>query len=183
MLSENEFWCRVWVALFATSHGKSACDGIAGVVKKITAKARPQRSLENQILTPQDMYTFCKENFGEKISFSYFQWRNREEKILATRFQNARLIPGTQKLYQIIPTSNGRVKIYETPNPNEGEEKIQKKMWFKIWFTQNVETMSFVNMMTKFGWHSSALTVKSLMILKLNCCIRVDIINIIAILK
>ena len=38
--------------------------------------------------------------------------------------------------------------------------------------------MSFVNMMTKFGWDSSALTI--LMILKLNFCIQVDIINIIA---
>ena len=28
---------------FATSHGKSACDGIGGVVKRITAKASLQR--------------------------------------------------------------------------------------------------------------------------------------------
>ena len=35
----------------------------------MTAKARLQRPFENQILTPQDMYTFCIENFGEKISF------------------------------------------------------------------------------------------------------------------
>ena len=54
---------------FATSHGKSACDGIGGVVKKMIAKARLQRSFENQILTPQDLYTFSMENFGEKISF------------------------------------------------------------------------------------------------------------------
>ena len=43
---------------FATSHGKSACDGIGEVVKKITAKAKLQRPFENQIFTPQDMYTF-----------------------------------------------------------------------------------------------------------------------------
>ena len=46
------------------------CTGIAGMVKKMTAKAGLQRPFENQILTPQDMYAFCKENFGEKISFS-----------------------------------------------------------------------------------------------------------------
>ena len=51
---------------FATSHGKSACDGIGGVVKRVTAKASLQRPFENQILTPQDMYKFCKENFAEK---------------------------------------------------------------------------------------------------------------------
>ena len=54
---------------FATSHGKSACNGIGGVVKKMTAKARLQRPFENKISTPQDMYTFCKENFEGKISF------------------------------------------------------------------------------------------------------------------
>ena len=102
---------------------------------------------------------------------------------MATRFQNTLLIPGAQKLHKIIPAGNGRVKIYETSNADEGEERIQKKMWFKICFTQNLDTMSFANMMTKLGWHLSALTMKSLMILKLNWNIRVDIINIIAILK
>ena len=52
--------------VIATSHGKSVCDGIGGVVKRMTAKTSQQRSFENQILTPQNMYTFCKENFGEK---------------------------------------------------------------------------------------------------------------------
>ena len=65
----------------------------------------------------------------------------------------------------------------------ELHKRIQKKMWFKICFTQNLETMLFVKMMTKNEWHASALTMKSLMILKLNCFIQVDIINIIAILK
>ena len=54
---------------FVTSHGKSACDGMGGVVKKMTAKARLQRSFQNQILTSQNTYTFCKKNFGGKISF------------------------------------------------------------------------------------------------------------------
>ena len=110
-----------------------------------------------------------------------------KEKFLTTRFQNTLFIPGTQKLHKIIPAGNGRVKSIKhkmlTKERKELHERIQKKMWFKICFTQILETMPFVNMMTNFGWHSSALTMESLMILKLNCCIRVDIINIIAILK
>ena len=35
---------------FPTSHGKSPCDGIGGVVKRHVAKRSLQRSLENQIL-------------------------------------------------------------------------------------------------------------------------------------
>ena len=96
---------------FSTSQGKRACDGIGGEVKKMTAKARLQRPFENQILTPQDMYIFCKENFGEKISFFYTSSEEIEkEKFLATKFQNAPLIIGTQKLHKIIPAGNGRVK-------------------------------------------------------------------------
>ena len=73
--------------VFATSHGKSACDGIGGVMKKMTAEAKLQRPFENQILTPQDMYTFCKGNFGEKSSFFYTSSEEveKKEKLLATR--------------------------------------------------------------------------------------------------
>ena len=65
---------------FATSRGKSACDGIGGVMKKMTAKARLQKPFENQILTLQDMCTFCKKNFGEKISFFYTSSEEIEER-------------------------------------------------------------------------------------------------------
>ena len=46
---------------------------------------------------------------------------------MATRFQNALSIPGTQKLHKIIPAGNGRVKIYKTSNADEGEERITQK--------------------------------------------------------
>ena len=38
-----------WI-FFATSHGKSPCDGIGAVVKLHTAKRSSQRPLNNQIL-------------------------------------------------------------------------------------------------------------------------------------
>ena len=46
---------------FATSHGKRVCDDIGGMVKRLTAKASLQRPVNKQILTPQDMFDFCKE--------------------------------------------------------------------------------------------------------------------------
>ena len=36
---------------FATSHGKSPCDGIGGTVKRLTTRASLQRPISNQILT------------------------------------------------------------------------------------------------------------------------------------
>ena len=37
-------------SFFATSHGKSPCDGIGGTVKRLVARASLQRPLDNQIL-------------------------------------------------------------------------------------------------------------------------------------
>ena len=64
-------------------------------MKKMSAKARLQRPFENQILTSQDMYTFCKDNFGEEISFfcTSSEEIEEKEKFLATIFQNVLLIP------------------------------------------------------------------------------------------
>ena len=49
---------------FATSHGKTACDGIEGTAKRLTLKASLQRPVHNQIITPRDMFSFCSENIS-----------------------------------------------------------------------------------------------------------------------
>ena len=46
----------------------------------MTAKTTLQRSFENQVLTPQDIHTFCIEDFGEKITFFYTFSEEIEEK-------------------------------------------------------------------------------------------------------
>ena len=48
----------VW-NFFATSHGKSPCNGIGGTVKRVTARASLQRPKEGQILSPIQMFNFC----------------------------------------------------------------------------------------------------------------------------
>ena len=71
------------------------------------------------------VYIFRKK-FGEKVSFFYTSGEKikKKEKILATKFQNALSIPGTQKFHKIIPVSNSSVKIYEMSDADEGEERI-----------------------------------------------------------
>ena len=83
--------------IFATSHGKSPCDGIGGTVKRLTARASLQRPLTDQILSADAMFRFCKESI-EGISF-YFISREtmapvREE--LAERFSCGSTVPGTR---------------------------------------------------------------------------------------
>ena len=47
---------------FATSHGKSPCDGIGGTIKREAAKASLRAAITNQILTPQDLFTWVQKN-------------------------------------------------------------------------------------------------------------------------
>ena len=46
---------------FATSHGKSPCDGIRGTVKIVTARASLQKTTSGHILIAEQMFKFCKE--------------------------------------------------------------------------------------------------------------------------
>lgn len=45
---------------FATSHGKSACDGVGGTVKRLAARASLQRPYKG--LTPHELFTWAEKN-------------------------------------------------------------------------------------------------------------------------
>ena len=47
-------WC-----FFATSHGKSPCDGVEGTVKRVVAQASHQWPLNDQIITFSVFFKFC----------------------------------------------------------------------------------------------------------------------------
>ena len=49
--------------LFATAHGKSACDGLGGTIKSLAAKASLQRPYDEQISNPQKLYVWATSNF------------------------------------------------------------------------------------------------------------------------
>jgi hypothetical protein len=50
------------VAFFATSHGKSPCDGIGGTMKQLVARAILQAATTDQILTSQQLYEWAVTN-------------------------------------------------------------------------------------------------------------------------
>ncbi|KAK2711266.1 hypothetical protein QYM36_012450 [Artemia franciscana] len=66
----EDFGRKAEHSFFATSHGKSICDGLEGTVKRILKKASLQLSDENQIKTATAVYDFCKVNI-EKINFHF----------------------------------------------------------------------------------------------------------------
>ncbi|KAL5515849.1 hypothetical protein EMCRGX_G001083 [Ephydatia muelleri] len=97
---------------FATSHGKSPADGIAGTVKRTAAKASLQRPFEDQILTPLKLYEFVLQNIkGIHFAYSTLKDHEQEAKILAERFKYCRTVPGTRSFHSFIPLSTSSVNV------------------------------------------------------------------------
>ena len=99
---------------FATSHGKGACDGLGGTVKRSAARASLQRPVENQILTPLDLFHYCRDSITSIKSF--FVSAAEVElvaKELEQRFSLAKPITGTQKFHQFIPLTEGFMGVSE----------------------------------------------------------------------
>ena len=99
---------------FATSHGKTACDGIGGTAKRLTLKASLQCPVSNQIINPRDMFSFCSEN----ISGIQFYFVSKEavleaEASLEERFRTSRTIKGTQRYHRYIPQSTSTLAGHE----------------------------------------------------------------------
>lgn len=101
---EQDFGLKAEWNFFATSHGKSACDGIGAVIKRAAYKASLQRSVSNHILTPNDLFKFAaKEVTGIKIFFTSTESICITSKKLDKRFSNTQTVKGTHSFHKIIP--------------------------------------------------------------------------------
>ena len=109
---EKDFEVPAEWHFFATSHGKSPADGIAGTVKRTAAKASLQRPYEDQILTPIKLYEFVSQNI-KGIHFAYSTLKDHEEeaKILVERFKYSRTVPGTRSYHSFVPISISSVDV------------------------------------------------------------------------
>ena len=96
----------------ATSHGKGACDGVGGTVKRLAAKASLQRPYEDQIMTPPQLFEWASENVPKTV-FNYCSTHENEEikNSLEERFQNSRTIPGTRKLHSFVPLLRDTLQV------------------------------------------------------------------------
>lgn len=108
-----------WI-FFATSHGKSPCDGIGGTVKRTTAKASLQRTTSEQILTVDAMYAFFKAQI-KSIEFILIEKETmialRES--LIKRFETAVTVPGARSYHHYAPTSETSISFKRTSEDTE----------------------------------------------------------------
>ena len=90
----------------ATSHGKGACHGLGGTVKRLATKASLQSPYEDQIMTPFHLYEWASSNIpGVFIDYCSVEEYENEKKNLERRFENCQTIPGTRRLLCFIPQS------------------------------------------------------------------------------
>ena len=99
-------------SFFATSHGKSPCDGVGGMVKRKLAQASLKRPIDNQILSTEDAYTFCKD---EITSVTFFliskEALHNTRAFLQSRYAAASTVPGTRSFHHFESDSTGLLKF------------------------------------------------------------------------
>ena len=97
---------------FATSHGKSACDGIGGAIKRKLVHISLAQPFQNQILTARDAYCFCKSSMPS-INFYFLSKENLIEvrNGLEDRYAQGHSIPGTISYHIFSPENVGSIKF------------------------------------------------------------------------
>ncbi|CAN8008965.1 unnamed protein product [Ixodes pacificus] len=124
---ENDFGISAEWNFFATSHGKSACDGVGGTVKRLAARASLRSTFENQIMTPQQLFTWAKNNIGG-ITILWVLKEMVEEKRarLTPRFSSAVPVKGTRSYHHFKPASPSTLRAGPTPYSATQEFVISK---------------------------------------------------------
>ena len=98
---------------FATSHGKSVCDGIGGTVKQLAARASLQHATQDHILTPMQLFTWaCAHVPG--ITFRYVSAESVAEhgKQLEPRLKELKTVAGTRTHHCFLPDNSGGLKLF-----------------------------------------------------------------------
>ena len=102
---------------FATSHGKGACDGVGGILKRLVRKESLKRLYKNQITTAWDFFQYLKHNvdFPSGLTVEYFheQTYKEIELFLQSRYAEANTIPQTRKYHCYRPISKNKLLVKE----------------------------------------------------------------------
>jgi hypothetical protein len=108
---------------FATSHGKSACDGVGGILKRLAAKASLQQPYNDQMMTPHQPYEWAQSSvLNLNFDFVTENEYKEEKRLLPSQFATAQTVRGTQQLHAFMPVKKGVLnrKMYSaSPNYTE----------------------------------------------------------------
>ena len=108
---ENDFGLDAIWSFFATSYGKSPCDGIGGTVKRKIARTSLQRPLTNQILSFDAVKEFCNDSItGITFISIYKKDMVQVREVLESRYALGDTVSGTRSCYHFEPTSTTSIR-------------------------------------------------------------------------
>ena len=112
MYHETDFQLAAEWHFFATSHGKSVCDGIGGTIKRLASRKSLQAATTGHILTPNDMFAWATENVS--VIKCFFVSSEEVQKLVSDqekRFESAKKVAGTRSHHCFLPTPEGNLLI------------------------------------------------------------------------
>lgn len=122
---EADFGVKAEWNFFATGHGKGACDGIGGTVKRRAYKASLQRINRETINSAKSFTDWAKTAF-KKIDFVYCSKKEHtlREKKLRSRYSTAESIKNTRKYHHYAPLNSNDImcKFYSDDMNNVVEK-------------------------------------------------------------
>ena len=116
---KHDFGIGASWSLFATSHGKSPCDGIGGMVKRKLMRESLMRPVNHQLLSVQAVFFYCKESIsGIAATFCI----SKEEltlirSLLKERHALANTVPGTRSFHHFASDDVGILKFFVASTP------------------------------------------------------------------
>lgn len=121
---EKDFGIKAEWHFFATSHGKGACDGLGGLLKRWAAKASLQRPYDNQILDAISLFEWARENI-KNVDFIFSSQEDHIQTavFLETRFNLAKTVVGTQSFHAFIPKDESTIIVRNFSESSTEEDR------------------------------------------------------------
>ena len=97
---------------FATSHGKNACDGIGGTVKRGASNASLRATTSGHILTSLQLFEWCSmHRTGLGLFYISKEEIEQSSLYLNARFKKTHKIPGIRSFHCFILNSNKELQV------------------------------------------------------------------------
>ena len=120
---------------FATSHGKSPCDGLGGTTKRLTTSACLEHTIDNRIMCAKEMIMFCSSEITG-INYYFIEKDDttslREDgSFLKEHFNPEKLyyLPGTKSIHHFVPISSKEIGMKRVSTDANFEFNFQFYIW------------------------------------------------------
>lgn len=151
---KSDFGVQAVWSFFATSHGKSPCDGIGGTVKRSTAMESLRRPLSNQITNIVEMMKHCIQKLPS-ITFMDLQQEDLDSLriTLNDRFTEATAIKGTRGFHYFEPLSSSSIGMKRVSSDSEFAIVVALQCTPTVSLLPNVAEGKFLSIVYDHKWY------------------------------